>query len=335
MTGASTSQTSASIEGLTNGTTYKFSLKYVNSDGEGDMSNQISFKPFAPASVPTNFIGSGYWSGVGAKKVSLSFEQPADNGGNPIIRYEVSLNGVLKSQPVSPSPIDITIGAIDWVAGNTVVATVKAISQSADGEISGDEATLNVTLFKNPEPPTSIQAVGSDGAVTLSWNEPTDFGGLELSGYVVKKANGTFVGTTSSTSLLFTVANGDRTQYKVYTVTTIPETDYEINKELYSSSSELSPSADATVPHLAPEITNVIMSGLTMTLTITDNGLPATKATAFVVDSVGSSAIYQGVLTNNAMTFTGITNITSYMVFVANSLGETSNLKFQISTTAP
>lgn len=123
--------------GLPNGVTYEFRVTAVNRDGEGAPSAwspalKACTVPDAP-SVDTAVAGD--------RMATVTFSQPADNGGCDITEYRVRRlgstgPGVLESHP--PSPVTIsdldngdsvafevqainTLGASNWVATNAVV----------------------------------------------------------------------------------------------------------------------------------------------------------------------------------------------------------------------
>ena len=85
---ASTS-TSATITGLTNGTSYLFRVTPINSQGSGVVSaNSSAVTPFTIADAPTiNSIS------VSNQALSIAFIAPSSNGGNTITNYQYSTNG--------------------------------------------------------------------------------------------------------------------------------------------------------------------------------------------------------------------------------------------------
>ena len=72
------------VTGLTNGTTYRFEVRAVNSSGGGLESNELSAVPSITPGAPT------LTATAGDKQVRLTWT-PAADGGRRIIRYECRL----------------------------------------------------------------------------------------------------------------------------------------------------------------------------------------------------------------------------------------------------
>ena len=85
-----TSNTSIPVTGLTNGLMYYFQVAAVNGwcnqDGpaSGPFSNTVTATPVMTPDAPTNLVAV-----PGLKSVSLTWDAPLNNGGNPITLYTV------------------------------------------------------------------------------------------------------------------------------------------------------------------------------------------------------------------------------------------------------
>ena len=79
--------TQTSIDGLSNGVTYHFVVSATNSKGEGPNSAEVSATPSRITSVPGAPTGLSAVAGDG--QAALSWQAPADNGGEPITGYTV------------------------------------------------------------------------------------------------------------------------------------------------------------------------------------------------------------------------------------------------------
>jgi outer membrane protein assembly factor BamB len=79
--------TSTTVTGLSNGTTYYFTVEAVNAVGNSPSSNETSAKPMAPTvpGPPQNLKAVTDPS----KGVDLSWTAPATNGGSPVTAYTV------------------------------------------------------------------------------------------------------------------------------------------------------------------------------------------------------------------------------------------------------
>jgi hypothetical protein len=176
----------------------------------------------------------------------------------------------------------------------------------------------------------NLVATGLNEAISLSWNASVT-NGFPIQKYSIRNSSNVELFNTTSTQYLITgLTNGIAQTYKIVAVT---QSDRVIGtNNINTIESENSPSATAT-PHKAPVIDNVSINGLVMTLSITDNGLPASNVVAFAVDATGHSAIIQQTLVNNTVTFASpLTNIASYMVFVTNSANQMSNIKYVVAS---
>jgi subtilase family serine protease len=81
-----TSSTTVTVTGLTNGTTYYFTVKAMNLAGPSAASNQLSAAPVANATAPgapTNLIATT----SSTKGVVLTWAAPSSNGGSAITSY--------------------------------------------------------------------------------------------------------------------------------------------------------------------------------------------------------------------------------------------------------
>ena len=79
-----TTQTSTTVTGLTNGTTYYFTVKAINALGSSAASTEVSA---APGTVPGAPTGVTIVSATG--QATLSWTAPAVTGGSPVIGYNV------------------------------------------------------------------------------------------------------------------------------------------------------------------------------------------------------------------------------------------------------
>jgi len=85
---AATAGTSATLSGLTNGTSYSVTVTAVNSDGESVPSAAVSGTPAVPATAPgpvQNLVAVSGSNGSSA----VSWSAPASNGGSAITGYQV------------------------------------------------------------------------------------------------------------------------------------------------------------------------------------------------------------------------------------------------------
>ena len=215
--------------------------------------------------------------------------------------------------------------------GKSYTYSCKTVAVSADGNtVESDALTSTFTIHSSPYAVTNLVATGLNEAISLSWNASVT-NGFPIQKYSIRNSSNVELFNTTSTAYTITgLTNGIAQTYKVVAVTQSQRSIGTNN--IYTTESSNNPSATAT-PHKAPVIDNVSINGLIMTLSITENGLPASNVVAFAVDNTGSSAIIQQALVNNQVTFSApLASITSYMVFVTNSTNKMSNIKYLVAS---
>ena len=192
------SSTSATVTGLTNGTSYVFRVAATNSVDTGDYSPATSAitprtVPGAPASV-TSTPSNG--------SVSISFTAPASNGGSAITSYQHSTDNV-NYVTTATNPF-----AISGTNGTAITVYVRAVNVAGFGASTSAASTPRTVPDQVGTPTSSL----GDRRFTISWTAPGN-GGSAITGYRVQySTNGgaSYTGdaTTTSTSYTFTVANG-------------------------------------------------------------------------------------------------------------------------------
>jgi len=124
----SSSTFSRVVTGLTNGTTYTFSVLATNSSGSSTPS-LINVTPGLP-DAPTALTG---YAGIGS--VTLNWTAPSANGGSAITGYLVTYSSTGAITTVSPSPTTTTTTVSGLTTGTTYTFTVK--TQNANGSSIG------------------------------------------------------------------------------------------------------------------------------------------------------------------------------------------------------
>ena len=192
-----TGPTSATVTGLTDGTTYTFTVTATNLIGTSDPSapsNQVT--PQAPTApdAPT-----GVSATAGDTTASVSWTAPGD-GGSPITSYTVT-----------PSPADGTVtmtgptsatvtGLTD---GTTYTFTVTATNLIGTSDPSAPSNQVTPQAPTVPDPPTGVAATAGNAQASVHWTAPANTGGSPILSYTVTSdpAGGTAstLGATSTT----------------------------------------------------------------------------------------------------------------------------------------
>jgi hypothetical protein len=175
--------TSATVTGLTNGTSYVFRVAAVNAAGIGPTSvATLALKPRTLPGVPTGVTGM-----PGNGRVRLMWTAPSSHGGAAISDYVVHVcsdagatwstfvDGVSKARSTTVRGL---------TNGTSYVFRVTAVNVAGTGTASA--ASVAVTPRTRPGVPTSVAGIPGDGQVSLTWAAPAADGGAAMSDYIVQ-----------------------------------------------------------------------------------------------------------------------------------------------------
>ncbi len=165
--------THATLEGLTNGTPYRFQLRAVNGLGAGPASVTVSATPSPPVpSAPETVVGLTATAGDGS--VTLNWQQPA--AGAPEIsgfevRYSVNyapFTAWLTLSGVGPTDTSHTVTGLT----NNAVHRFQLRAVNTVGSSDPSPMVTATPMWAAPGPPTNLVATPGDGRVRLSWTAP-------------------------------------------------------------------------------------------------------------------------------------------------------------------
>ena len=172
----STGGTSCTVTGLTNGTSYTFSVTAGNSAGTSSAAEMYSsVTPKGPPSAP---------GGVGAAPIAggatVTWTVPPSDGGSGIVQYvaEASPGGAYCAAPPAASSCDIT----GLPSGQTFTFVVYADNALGRGIPSTPTAPLTTPV--PPGPSLQVKAQVQKGRGYVTWLPPTQTGGLPVTRYV-------------------------------------------------------------------------------------------------------------------------------------------------------
>ena len=176
--------TSATVTGLTNGTTYYFVVRAVNATGEGPSSNEVSATPVAASNLPG--APTGLMATAGSSQVSLSWTGPASDGGPLVTGYHV-YQGITPGGESFNAPVTTATGTSATVTGLTNGTTyyfvVRAVNATGEGPSSNEVSATPVAASNLPGAPTGLMATAGSSQVSLSWTGPASDGGPLVTGY--------------------------------------------------------------------------------------------------------------------------------------------------------
>jgi titin len=211
---ASTS-TSATVTGLTKGTSYTFQVAAVNVAGTGlyAKASGSGATPRAVPGTPTNLAGV-----VGNAQVALTWTAPANNG-DEISDYEVKWclgSSCTAFAHTASAETSITVNNLTNGSAYTFQVAAKNAAGTGTAAVSGSLTPRTV-----PTAPLSVLGTVGSQQVGLSWTAPSSNGGAAITDYLVQSCTGgtctTFNdGTGTSTSATVTgLTNGTTYTFQV------------------------------------------------------------------------------------------------------------------------
>jgi fibronectin type 3 domain-containing protein len=323
--------------GLTNGTTYYYKVAAVNAVGTSPQSGEASATPQATVpSAPTGLVAS-----AGNASVVLSWTVPNSDGGSPITGYNVyrgTAPGGEGGTPVATNVASSSFTDTGLANGTTYYYKVAAVNAAGTSPQSGEASATPQPAATAPSAPQSLTAVGSNGAVQLSWTAPASNGGAAVTGYNVYR--GTSAGGEGSTPVATNVTTTGFTDTGLANGTTYYYTVKAVNSAGTSPpSTEASATPHATVPS-APLGVTASAGNAAVTVSwsapASNGGSPVTGYNVYRGTSPGGEGgtPVASNVTATSFTDTGLANGTTYYYRVAavNAAG-TSAQSSEVSAT--
>lgn len=186
--------TTASVTGLSNGTSYDFRIAAVNAQGQGAYSNIATATPQdVPAAI-------GDLAAVGDDTfVDLSWSAPFNNGNaitDYIIEYKESALPTYNTfaDGVSTATAVSVTGLTNGTAYDFRVSAVNGIGQGAVSNVASATPTPAATV---PGAVQNLAGTAGEQEVVLTWNVPASDGGDAIIDYVVSYKETSMPGYTS------------------------------------------------------------------------------------------------------------------------------------------
>jgi titin len=203
--------TSQNVTGLTNGTSYTFTVAAKNVVGTGSPS--AASNAVTPATVPgAPTIGTAT---AGNAQATVTWTAPASDGGSAITGYVVTpYIGAVAQSPVPFNSTATSQVVTGLTNGTTYTFTVAAVNGVGTGPESAASNAVTPSGATAPGAPTNVNGLPGNGKVTLSWTAPASNGGSSITGYVVTPYIGataqapTTFNTTATSQSINGLANG-------------------------------------------------------------------------------------------------------------------------------
>ncbi|MFM2151657.1 MAG: hypothetical protein RL199_92 [Pseudomonadota bacterium] len=210
------------VTGLTNGTSYTFTVTATNSAGTSLASAPTpAVTPVDPGTLTAPGAPTAVSAVPGNALADVSWTAPASNGGSTILSY-----AVLADDGVNPPTLTCTAvfpattcQVTGLTNGTPYTFTVTATNANGTSVASAPSVAVTPTDGKTvPGAPTSVSAIPVNSAADVTWTSPASDGGDAIIDYTVTASDGTstctatapatscrVLGLTNSTAYTFTV----------------------------------------------------------------------------------------------------------------------------------
>jgi len=190
------------ITGLTNGTTYTFSLVARNAAGSSETPVSVTATPYALPGAPVLTLTPGN------RQITVSWTAIPAAVESPITSYVLSCTGL----GVILSGVNPFIIA-DLTNGTSYTFKINSVS-----DIGSSAVVSRRTLVANvPEAPSNLTATAGNASVVLSWTAPSSNGGAPITAYVITSVPATRTVTLAPVILPTTTTISGLTNGTAYT----------------------------------------------------------------------------------------------------------------------
>jgi hypothetical protein len=170
--------TTATITGLTNGTSYRFTVAARNARGTGPASPASAEVLVGTPTEPTSVVAS-----VGNQQATVTWTAPPDDGGSAITGYVVTPYKAGVAQMPRTYDSTATSQVVSSLQnGKTYTFTVAAKNARGTGPKSVPSSPITLGT---PTAPRNPSAIPGNGSATVHWDPPTTGNGGGITGYLI------------------------------------------------------------------------------------------------------------------------------------------------------
>ncbi len=295
------------VTGLTNGTSYTFTVTATSSAGTSSASAaSAGVTPQAAVTAPG--APTSVTASAGDGQAIVSFTPPVSDGGAPIAQYTVTSSPGGFTATGSASPITVT----GLTNGTSYTFTVTATSNGGTSVPSAASAGVTPqAVVTAPGAPTGVTATTGNGQATVSFTAPASNGGAAITGYTVTSNPGNITATGTGTTITVTgLTNG--TAY-TFTVT--------------ATNAAGTSAASAASAGVTPQATSSGGSSGG-----SGGSSPSSVSSPITVNGVPQSAGQASTTTSNGRTITTVTVDDTKLGSILEQKGENATVTIPVST---